>query len=102
MAQNFCTSYSFSALMPVSAFSCPSTTLVCSAVYSSEALMPAGAASKALNIEVHSGDTGTRILKPFRSSGLLMGLADDVIWRKPLSKMRSMASRLALPIWARM
>ena len=45
--------------------------------------------------------TGTRILKPFRSSGVLIGFVDDVVWRKPLSQILSMAMRLALAIWAR-
>ena len=53
--------------------------------------MLAGAAPKALNIEVHSGLTGTRILKPCRSSGVVIGLVLVVIWRKPLSQMRSNA-----------
>ena len=44
-------------------------------------LMLAGAAPKALNIEVHSGLTGTRILKPLRSSGALIGCVLLVIWR---------------------
>ena len=35
--------------------------------------MLAGDASSALNIEVQSGLTGTRILKPFRSSAVLIG-----------------------------
>ena len=38
-----------------------------------------GAASKALNIEVHNGLGGTRILKPLRSSGDLIGRVEDVI-----------------------
>src|SRR5258707_296833 len=36
-------------------------------------LMLAGAAPKALNIEGQSGLTGTRILKPLRSSGVAIG-----------------------------
>jgi hypothetical protein len=34
-----------------------------------------------LNIEVHNGLTGTRILKPFKSSGVLIGCVLLVIWR---------------------
>src|SRR4051794_13797130 len=90
--------------MIASGFSWPSTTLVCSAEYTSLKLIEAGAASNALNIEVHSGDTGTRILKPFRSSGPLIGLVDDVVWRKPLSQILSITIRLdltiSLRIWA--
>src|SRR5947209_11417060 len=52
-------------------------------------LIDAGAASKALNIDVHSGDTGTRILKPLRSSGPLIGFVDDVVSRNPLSQILS-------------
>ncbi len=44
-------------------------------------LMLAGAAPNALNIEVQSGLTGTRILKPFRSSGVAIGCVLLVIWR---------------------
>ena len=40
-----------------------------------------GDAPKAVNMPVHSGETGTRILKPFRSSGVLIGLVPEVIWR---------------------
>src|SRR5882724_9816370 len=74
-------------------FSWPSTTLVCREEYTSLKLIEAGAASNALNIEVHSGDTGTRLLKPLRSSGPLIGLVDDVVWRKPLSQILSITSR---------
>src|SRR5689334_5640269 len=74
--QYFCTSYSLKLEITASGFSWPSTTLVCSAVYISDALIDAGAESKALNMEVHIGDTGTRILKPRRSSGELMGLVE--------------------------
>jgi hypothetical protein len=34
-----------------------------------------------LNIEVQSGLTGTRILNPFRSAGVLIGCVLLVIWR---------------------
>ncbi|CKU39770.1 Uncharacterised protein [Mycobacterium tuberculosis] len=60
-----------------------------------------GAASSALNIEVHSGDTGTRILKPFRSAGDAMALFDDVICLNPLSQILSMATMLDLAICMR-
>ena len=63
--------------------------------------MLAGAEPKAVNIEVQSGLTGTRILKPFRSAGVWIGLLELVIWRKPLSQILSMTTRLALPIWPR-
>ncbi|KEH15068.1 hypothetical protein GY15_00885 [Delftia sp. 670] len=63
--------------------------------------MDAGALSSALNIEVHSGETGTRILKPCRSAGPAMGRVEEVICRKPLSQMRSMATRLAWAMRAR-
>ena len=63
--------------------------------------MLAGAESNALYIEVQSGETGTRILKPFRSSGPRIGLVEDVVWRNPLSQIFSMATRLALAIWLR-
>src|SRR4051812_29569219 len=77
----FCTSNSFAKKMIESGFSCPSATLVCSAEYTSEKLIDIGAASNALNIEVQSGLGGTRILKPLRSSGLLIGRVEDVISR---------------------
>ena len=77
-----------------SGFSWPSTTLVCSAEYTSLKLMPVGAEPKALNIDVHSGLTGTRILKPFRSSAVLIGLVLVVMLRKPLSRQRSKQCRL--------
>ena len=64
-------------------------------------LLLAGDAPSALNIEVQSGLTGTRILKPFRSADVTIGLVEVVIWRKPLSQILSKATRLALPIAAR-
>ena len=48
-------------------------------------LIGAGPAPSALNSEVRSGAAGTRILKPLRSSGVLISRPDEVIWRKPLS-----------------
>ena len=54
--------------------------------------------ANALNLDVQSGDTGTRILKPLRSSGPLIGLVDDVVWRKPLSQIFSITTRFALAI----
>ena len=39
----------------------------------------AGPASSALKSEVRIGEGGTRILKPFRSSGVLISRVDDVI-----------------------
>ena len=67
--------------MIASGFSWPSTTLVCSAEYTSLKLMLAGEAPSALNSDVHSGLTGTRILKPFRSAGVLIGLVLLVMLR---------------------
>src|SRR6202051_1275092 len=96
--QYFCTSYSFAVEISASGFSWPSTILVCNAEYTSLKLIEAGEASNALNIEVHSGETGTRILKPLRSSGPLIGLVDEVVSRKPLSQILSMTTRLALAI----
>src|SRR6202012_3646681 len=87
--------------MMASGFSSPSTTLVCSDEYTSAKLIEAGDASKALNIDVHSGDTGTRILKPLKSSGVTMGLGDHVVWGKPLSHILSIATRSFFRICAR-
>ena len=39
---------------------------------------------------------GTRILKPFRSAGVRIGLVELVIWRKPLSHIFSMRDQAAL------
>src|SRR3954463_5822701 len=86
MEQYFCTSYRRVVAMIGSGFSCPSTTLVCSAEYTSLKLIGAGPASSALNSEVRIGAGGTRILKPFRSSGVLISRDDDVMCRKPLSQ----------------
>src|ERR1700750_724427 len=84
--------------MMASGCSCPSTPLVWSAEETSLKLIEGGEASNALNIEVHSGDTGTRILKPLKSSGPVMALVDEVVWRKPLSQILSMTSRPAFLI----
>ena len=102
MDRNFCTSKSLAISMMARGFSWPSTTLVCSAEYTSLKLMPVGAAPKALNIEVHSGLTGTRILNPLRSSAVLMGLVELVMLRKPLSRMRSKLCRFTLAMASRM
>ena len=58
--------------------------------------MDAGDAPKALNIEVHKGLTGTRILKPCKSAGVWMGLVELVMLRKPLSKQKSKACKFTL------
>src|ERR1700744_5963038 len=87
--------------MMASGFSSPSTTLVCSDEYTSAKLIQAGERSKALNSDVHRGDTGTRILKPLKSSGVTRGLLDDVVWRKPLSQILSIATRSFFRICAR-
>ena len=88
--------------MMASGFSCPSTTLVCSDEYTSLKLMPVGDAPNALNIDVQSGLTGTRILKPFKSSAVTMGLVDVVMFLKPLSKILSKLCKLTLAMAARM
>src|SRR6218665_289418 len=84
--------------MTASGFSCPSTTLVCKAEYTSAKLIQAGDESKAFNSEVHIGETGTPILKTLRSSALWMGLPDEVIWRNPLYQICSITTRPDLPI----
>jgi len=78
-AQNFCTSYSLVNWIATSPFSWPSTMPVCSAEYISGGAIPVGDASSALNIEVQSGLTGTRIFRPFRSSTDLIGCLDVVM-----------------------
>src|ERR1044072_8504120 len=55
--------------------------------------MDAGAAPRCVNSEVHSGLTGTRIFRPFRSSGVLIGRTLFVIWRKPELHTLSIAIR---------
>ena len=60
-----------------------------------------GEAPNALNIDVQSGLTGTRILKSCRSAGALIGFVLVVMWRKPLSQILSIARMLALAIWPR-
>ena len=82
--------------MPASGFSRPSATFVCSAEYVSPQGIETGEAPIDLNIDVHNGLGGTRILKPFRSSGVRMGLATESVWRKPLSQTLSNATRFAL------
>src|SRR5438270_10243470 len=69
-----------------SGFSSPSTTLVCSDEYSSLKLIGDTPASNALNSDVSIGAGGTRILKPFKSSGVLISRVEEVIWRNPLSQ----------------
>ena len=54
-------------------------------------MIPVGAVPRALNIDVHIGLIGTRILKPFRSAGVLMGRVLLVITRNPLSQILSRA-----------
>ena len=60
-----------------------------------------GEAPSAWNMLVQSGETGTRILKPFRSAGVLIGWVELVIWRNPLSHIFSIAIRPRLSISAR-
>ncbi len=71
---------------------------VCSAEYTSLKLMLVGEAPKLWNMLVQSGLTGTRIFKFLRSSGVLIGLVEVVIWRKPLSQILSIACRPRLSI----
>ena len=56
---------------------------------------------KAVNIEVQSGDTGTRIFIPSKSAGAVIGLTDEVVWRKPLSQIFSITTRPDFSISAR-
>ena len=60
-----------------------------------------GAAPKAVNIEVHKGDTGTRIFMPSKSAGVVIGPRDEVVWRKPLSQIFSCTIRPPFSISAR-
>src|SRR4051812_50088992 len=101
MEQYFCTSYRRVVAMMASGFSCPSTTFVCSAEYTSLKLIGAGPAPSALNSEVRIGAGGTRILKPFRSSGVLISEPEEVTWRKPLSQTLDTVRIGVLAIWAR-
>ena len=41
-------------------------------------MIEVGAAPKAVNIEVHKGDTGTRIFMPSKSAGVVIGPRDEV------------------------
>ncbi len=100
-AQYFCTSYSLAAEMMAGGFSCPSTTWVCNAEYTSEKLMLVGAAPRDWNSEVQSALIGTRIFSPLRSSGVWIGLVLVVTWRKPLSQTLSITSSPALRICPR-
>ena len=75
--------------------------MVCRAEYSSLKLIGAGPAPSALNSEVSMGACGTRILKPLRSSGVLISRSDEVIWRKPLSHTRDTVMIGVLAICAR-
>ena len=60
-----------------------------------------GEEPSAWNMLVHRGETGTRILNPFRSAGPLIGWVELVIWRNPLSHILSKAIRPRLSISAR-
>ncbi|MNL11157.1 hypothetical protein D3C87_1319800 [compost metagenome] len=64
-------------------------------------LMPVGEAPRALNMEVHSGLTSTRSLKPARSCGVKIGRVELVIWRKPLFQTFSIGIRPTLAVLAR-
>jgi len=55
-----------------------------------------------LNIEMPIGLTGTRIFMPPRSVAAVTGRVLVVIWRKPLSHMRSIVCRPTLAKAARM
>src|ERR1700741_5410611 len=97
----FCTSKTRIVQITASGFSWPSAILVCKAEYISLTLMLIGEAPSALNMEVQSGLTGTRILKPSRSAVVTMALVEEEIWRKPLSQMCSMAVMPDLAMAAR-
>jgi hypothetical protein len=99
--QYFCTSYSFAVAMIASGFSWPSTTLVCSAEYTSAKLIEAGAASKRLEHRGPQRRDRHADLEALQSSGRVIGLFDEVIWRKPLSQILSITTRLAFAICAR-
>ena len=45
------------------------------------------------NSDSEIGLGGTRILKPCRSSGVMIGLVEVVIWRKPSSRIRRIGCR---------
>src|SRR3954447_21391965 len=83
--QYFCTSYRRAVAMIARGFSWPSTSLVCSAEYTSLKLIGVGLAPSAVNRVASIGAEGTRSFTPFRSSGPLIGLVDVVTWRKPFS-----------------
>ena len=97
---DFCTSYSLVVAMMASGFSWPSTTLVCSAEYSSLKLIGVGDAPSAWNKEVRIGAGGTRSLNPLRSPGVRTSRVEDVTWRKPLSQNGVTDTRPALAICA--
>src|SRR3546814_18005504 len=85
-----------------SGFSCASTTLVCSAEYTSLNCRLVGAADRDLNSEIPIGLTGTRIFMPSRSAAVATGRELLVIWRKPLSHILSRVYRPTLAKAARM
>src|SRR5690625_4141747 len=66
-------------------FSCPSTAPVVKAGNASVQLICVGFAPKALKVSKNKGEPTTRIFKPFRSSGLVMGRTELDISRKPFS-----------------
>ncbi len=85
-----------------SAFSCPSTTLVCKAVYSSPIGTVAGEAPRPLNSEVEFGLAGTRIFMPSMSLGEMIGLLACVICRNPWSNALPTSTIPILSNWLRM
>ena len=82
------------------AFSCPSITPVCNAVYTSAKFIGVGDAPIAAKNDVNFGAGGTRILNPGRSSGPRRSRVVELIWRNPLSHIFAGASRPALAICA--
>jgi len=87
--------------MMASGFSWPSTSLVCSAEYSSLKLIGVGLAPSAVNRDDSMGAAGTRIFRPLRSSGVLTALVEVVTLRKPLSQGLDMVSKPTFSICAR-
>ena len=72
-----------------SGFSWPSTAPVVSAGLASVQLIWVGLAPNASKVSWNSGEPTTRIFRPARSSGLVMGLRELEISRKPFSPQAS-------------
>src|SRR5580765_5101383 len=82
----FCTSYILFDRITEYGFSCPSTALLSSALYSSAKGIGRGLALNVLKVSRNTGFGITRILRPSRSSPLVMGRLLLVTLRKPRSK----------------